>query len=407
MTDHRLLNRRQLLGGAAALGASTLLAGKADGRAKIRLAFPEVRASGSPGAMGETHGKAAAAAIKRNVDFYVGWLATATGLRPKELLLEAARFAPVLGTHTPDLLEEIKGIARGSGRSVNEILAVNARTDLLVVGRRKKKTKKSKANPGCTAAALFHRTKHSGAWRTALGQTWDWTPKLKGNQILLRLKPNSGPRLTTFTEAGMVAKIGLNEHRLGVCLNFLAHPSDDPEGKVGIPVHCLLRVVLQSETFSQAVLQMFSLPRCASACFTLAQHANKGAPSAVSLELTPSAVGHLNGVRLPDGAMVAHTNHFITPALSLTTRGKEGPSSLNRLKQALAGARDLAAKVPDPPARLRKILASRDGLPYCISRTGEADSFTLAGVVMDLATNQVWLVDGAPHAGTWIKRPGV
>ena len=128
----------------------------------------------------------------------------------------------------------------------------------------------------------------------------------------------------------------------------------------------------------------------------------------MSLELTPSAVGHLRGVRWTEGeAVLAHTNHFITPALSLATKGKEGPSSLNRLHQALAGVQKLAAKLPDPAARVRKVLASRKGLPYCISRAGEADSHTLAGVVMDLTKNEMWLVPGAPHAGTWVKLPGV
>ena len=407
MTDDHLINRRQLLGGAAALGLSTLLPRTTLGRTK-GIAFAEVIAAGTPAAMGEAHGKAAAAAIKRNVDFYVGWLATATGLAPRDLLLEAARFAPALAEYTPDLLEEIHGISRGSGRTVNEILAVNARTDLLVTARRKKKTKKSKATPGCTAVALMSRAKKSKAWSAALGQTWDWTPRLKGNQILLRLEPRSGPRLATFTEAGMVAKIGMNQHRLGVCLNFLSHPSDDPEGQVGIPVHCLLRVVLQCEDFGQALSRVFALPRCASACFTVAQQPAQGTPRAVCLELTPSAVGHLRGVRWTQGeAVLAHTNHFVTPALSLTTQGKEGPSSLNRLRQAIAGAQKLSRKVPHPATRMRKVLASRKGLPYCISRAGEADSHTLAGVVMDLTGNEMWLVAGAPHAGTWVRMPGV
>ena len=398
------ITRRQLLGGAAALGASTMLPRLATARSKA-VTFPEVNGQGSHGAMGEAHGKAAAGLVKRNVDFYVPWLATAAGLTPEELLLEAARFGPPLAKHIPHQLDEIQGIARGSGRTVNEILAVNARTDLLVVGRRKRKTRKSEAVPGCTAAALFHRNNKSGTWQAALGQTWDWTPKLRGNQILLRCKPKNGPALATFTEAGMLAKIGMNQRHLGVCLNFLAHPSDDPDGPVGIPVHCLLRVVLEGESLGDALMQVFTLPRCASACFTVAQYAKKGAPHAVSLELTPSAVGHLTGVRLSSGAVVAHTNHFITPALSLTTRGKEGPSSLTRLREALAGARALEQKVPHPATRLRKIFASRAGLPYCISRDGEADSHTLAGVVMDLVKNEIWLAKGAPHAGTWIKRP--
>ena len=53
-----------------------------------------------------------------------------------------------------------------------------------------------------------------------------------------------GGAFTTFTEAGILGKIGLNNHGVGVCINILGSSSDGGLG--GIPIHILLRLLLQS-----------------------------------------------------------------------------------------------------------------------------------------------------------------
>lgn len=394
-----LTTRRELLFGTAALGLSAALEPLA--RAAGATPFPELTAAGSPGALGQAHGRAFADTINRNVGFYSAWLSRKTGAEPNALLALARSFAPVLARHVPEQLEEMEGIAAGSGRSRDEILLLNARSDLLILGKGKR-TEAAAVRGECTALALTGRGERGRL--LALGQNWDWNPALARGTVVLRLRPTGRPRLVTFTEAGMVGKIGFNELRLGVCLNFLGHKSDSPDAPPGVPVHCLLRGVLGCSSLEEAFKLVAWVPRCASANLLLAQHQPQGAPLSLDLEATPTAVARL----LPGPEGLVHANHFKDPALALGCLSGPVGSTGIRDRAATTLARELA-RVRDPVARMKQILASRVGAPLSISKTATAESSseTLAGIVMDLSRNQLHLAAGPPHRSRWVPRPGV
>ncbi len=359
------LSRRELLGGGAALALGALLEGRALAAAPP-LPFPELEASGSPGELGLAHGRRFAAVIARNVAFYRRYLAAETRADAPRLLELAARFAGPIGAHAPEQLEEIEGIARGARLRREEILLLNARSDLLVLGKRRPASRPS----GCTA----------------LGQNWDWDVALRAGTVVLRLRPRGRARLVTFSEAGMVGKIGMSEHRLGVCLNFLSHRSDAGASAPGLPVHCLLRAALGCTSLEEAYKLIAWAPRSASANLLLAQHAARG-PQALSLELTPNALA-----RLPlEGGELVHANHFKHPALAAGCEGAGGRSTTNRDRTASELARSLRERERDPAARLRRVLALRQGAPLSVSKTRApgSESETLAGIVMDLTRNQL------------------
>ncbi len=355
--------------------------------------FPELAVTGSHGAMGLVHGKKFARQVKHNVAYYLNYLSKATHRTSKEVLTRAREFGPVIAKHVPKLFEEIEGIARGAGCPLDEILAVNARSDLLVVGRKKRKEVPvaSERVPGCTALALEGNL--DGAELLALGQNWDWNRALRDNTIVLRLNPANGPRIVTFTEAGMVGKIGFNDRRLGVCLNFLRHRQDDPEREPGVPVHCLLRAVMGCDTLQDAVELVSRAPRCASANFLMAQNGREDR-IALDLEWTPVATGRLP---MKDGILV-HTNHFKENSLggNVTTG-----NSCQRDARALRMGAEFAKAVPDPVERMMKILSLSDKRPVPLSRNS-----TQAGVVMDLTRNRLFLSVGPPRPGQWVSRPG-
>ncbi len=362
--------------------------------------FPELEAAGSPGDLGFAQGKAFARRIRANLAFYLDWLSP-SGEVPAGRLRELARgFAPVLGERFPDMLEEIDGIARGAGLPLADVLLINARTDLAAIVEAEARA--AERIPACTALALPGRV--NGEPALALCQNWDWDPALADAPVVLRLRPRNGPALVTLVEAGMIGKIGFNEHRLGVCLNFLSSRSDGPLGRFGVPIHCLLRAAMNCESIDEVVATVPQEPRCASANFLLAQHA-ADTMEALDLELSPDSFARLRS----GGGDLIHTNHFLDPELALGCTSGRGPSTMTRLATAQRLSAELEPTVTDPVERAQRVLASRDELPYPISRDRNPDpsSSTLAGIIMDLSRNRFILTAGPPHKSAWVERPGV
>ena len=297
------------------------------------------------------------------------------------------------------MLSEIDGIARGAGLRLEQVLLINARTDIMAAVSAESIVR---SIPACTALALHGRVDNRPA--LALAQNWDWDPVLSDAPVVLRLRPSHGPALVTLVEAGMIGKIGFNEYRLGVCLNFLSHRADGRAGCEGVPIHCLLRAVLNCARIDEAVAAVGQAPRCASANFLIAQHDDSG-PRAVDLEISPDAVAALRS----DRADLIHTNHFLDPDLAGGCTSGRGPSTTNRLARAEQLAAQLARTEQDPARRAQRVLESRADLPYPISRDRNPDpsSSTLAGIVMDISHNRFVLTAGPPHLHPWVDLPGV
>jgi isopenicillin-N N-acyltransferase-like protein len=389
------IDRRTFIKNVAVLG----LAGTTGCRSSRPLPFPELVASGHPGDLGMAQGKAFASQIDFNLRFYKKWLSQ-SGKIPIHRLFELTQgFYDIIQSHFPDLLEEIEGIAIGSRLKLLEILMINARTDLYALGERELHKDKI---PACTALALLG--KRGSTDQLALGQNWDWDTTMAKSPVVLRLKPKNYPAMVTLTEAGMLAKIGFNQYRLGVCLNFLSHQSDGQPGHFGIPIHLLLRVVLKADSIETAIKITQSAPRCASANFLMAQFRDQK-PIIRDLELTPKTSAILE----PSGHHLVHTNHFLDPSLARGCTSGRGPSTMNRYTRARKQAKQLENVEPDPVKRMQKILVSRQGLPYPISRKGNPDpsDTTLAGIIMDLTRNHLILTVGPPHENPWIVQPGV
>ncbi len=361
--------------------------------------FPELRAAGAAGDLGLAQGRAFASKIRANLDFYLDWLSLEGEFPPDRLYRLARGFASPLETRFPDMLEEIDGIARGAGLSLDQVLLINARTDIMAAVQ----TESSLTSiPGCTGLALRGRV--NGEPALVLAQNWDWDPVLADAPVVLRLQPSHGPAFVTLVEAGMIGKIGFNEHRLGVCLNFLSHLDDGEPGRFGVPIHCLLRAVLNCAEIDEAVAAVETAPRSASANFLLAQY-DADAPKAVDLEISPDAVASLTA----DGGDLIHTNHYLDPGLATGCTSGRGPSTMNRMARAEALAAELATTTTDPVRRAQAILESRADLPYPISRHHNPDpsSSTLAGIIMDLTHDRFILTGGAPHMYPWIDLPGI
>jgi isopenicillin-N N-acyltransferase like protein len=262
--------------------------------------FPILDLKGGAFERGRRHGELARSRVERSLKNYRELFEHA-GLGWEEAQAISARFAPVIRTLDPAIYEELEGIASGSGRKTSEILALNARTEILPPSFPEKASPewiaamKAGADLGeCTAIAVAPARSADG--KALLAQNWDWLGSQRDSMVVLR----TGSYMT-LTEAGMLAKIGMNRRGFGVCLNILRSGSDG-FGK-GVPVHIVLRRLLDCADVAEAGKLLKGL-KYASSSNILSADAGGGT---ASFELSPAGVGV---VRCADGTL-CHTNHFL------------------------------------------------------------------------------------------------
>jgi isopenicillin-N N-acyltransferase-like protein len=343
--------------------------------------FPFLTIEGDARERGRQYGRQAGDRIETTLRIYMAaWTAGETGREApaksgREAVLERARrFTPVIGDAFPDLLEEMRGIAEGAERPLEEIVALNARTELLY-----------STDDGCTGAVIL--PERAGG-HTIIGQNWDWRPPCRDAAILLQVRPGHGPSLLTFVEAGMLARSGLNSAGLGLCGNFLN--SDLDHKQRGVPIPVLRRAILMSPTLPAAVGQVLRSPRAFSSNHLLAHRDGE----AIDLEASPGEVFTL----FADDGLLVHSNHFKAAHGNLRDTGlPRYPDSLfrdRRVRQHLA-ARPGPIVVGDLMAALRDHFGRPDSV--CRHRAPRPDGTeieTVASVVMDLTDGALWLCPG-------------
>lgn len=347
------------------------------------LQVPVVYLGGDAFARGERHGREAKQAIAQNVETYMRLFEYRAGLGCRQVLAKAEEYAEPIASFSPELMEEIRGIADGAGRGVEEILALNVRSELLFA---------SFPQPeGCTSFAVGPAASRSG--KTILAQNWDWSPDLAGRCVLLLVDRPGGQTVLTFTEAGLVGKIGMNSSGVGICLNALSTEEPSPPGP-RVPVHILCRTVLdQARNTTDAVSIIGKAERAGPANYLVASRDG----AAIDLETTAADFGWIN----PAGGLLVHANHYEEPRLQKGDAGKvRFPDTAVR---AWRGRELLAAKWVEPGVESAKeVLRDHVGWPNSICRhlderqVPEERVVTVASLVMDLAESTMHFAAGAP-----------
>ena len=299
-------------------------------------------------------------------------------------------------------MAEIEGIAAGAGRHVNEILALNARTEILPPSYpgepHPDRREIAAANTQCgvpdwgECTSIAVKPAQSTAGTTLLAQNWDWLGAQRAALVLLRVRDAAGgASCLTLTEAGMLAKIGLNRSGFGVCLNILR--SSDDGRRSGVPVHVLLRALLARASVADAIAFAAKLSFGASSNVLCADASGDTA----ALEFSPRGLEVIRGA----DAALCHTNHFLAPAAA-KHQASLAPSlsTVPRLARitALTGAHKGRFSALDLQRMLRD---EADGyLSICRSPdpalAPEACIETVASVVMDLGERVMHIAPDVP-----------
>lgn len=220
-------------------------------------------------------------------------------------VLELAKeFQASLAKSTPDIYEEMQGIAEGAEFGILDIVALNCRSEI-ALGR---------FSDGCTSIS-WKKSENS----RILAQNWDWTRMVGENLAAVSIEKAGKPRIYMVTEvglldvyldeesadvayqAGIVGKIGFNTAGVGTGLNAI-RAKNGSNSK--LPIHVALRVCLESTSVENALQTLSSCGGVASA-----QHILIADPT-ISLGLELSPVGNVH-LKEDEFGMINHSNHFL------------------------------------------------------------------------------------------------
>jgi isopenicillin-N N-acyltransferase-like protein len=262
---------------------------------------PLIELAGPPEARGKQHGRQAETRIRRGIAHYGAQLA-AQNLSRADIADLVRKYVPVIERFEPRYITEMRGIAEGAGVAFEDIALLNARTEILKLAERPELRARLEAEPdGCTGVVVMPSATTDGNLIHA--QNWDWKAECAETAVVLRIKGDRGPDILTFTEAGGLARSGLNSAGIALTANYLQ--SDRDYQDVGVPLALIRRKVLEQEHLALAMLAVHGTPKSASNNMIVSHREG----IAIDFECAPDEAFQV----FPEDGLLVHANHFVSP----------------------------------------------------------------------------------------------
>jgi isopenicillin-N N-acyltransferase-like protein len=350
--------------------------------------LPLIEISGPARERGRQHGEQAREQIERSIAWYREQFTATASLRWETVVENATRWEPLVEAYLPEALEEIRGIAEGSGFRYEEILALNGRGEL------------SSGNPfeagaaeGCSSYSILPEA--AGDGHAYCGQNWDWRSAILDTVVMLRIEQHGLPTILMQVEAGQVGRQGANSAGIGLNANGLGARFGE---RLGIPQPYIRRKILNAWDMNEALEAVFRSQQ--SLCTNLLLSHRDG--FAIDLETTPGR----HGWGYPKEGVLVHTNHFryFVPKQIEGTYRYLSPDSLYRAERIeLVLARAGAAGTGEAMrALVREALSDHFGYPDSVcNHPNPSDPWwdqneTVASSIVDLTTGEYWIAHGPP-----------
>jgi isopenicillin-N N-acyltransferase-like protein len=345
--------------------------------------------SGSPGEMGEAFGESCRAQIAELYEIRLrNALAQALAYggraaREEDLLAICRASLDATRAHHPDGFEELSGIAAGSARSIEQIMALGGLTDLrdaLAWGGPLEST------GGCTCFIV--QADASAKGRVLCGQTWDLMTDNQPFVVAVHRQPTSGPETWCVTTVGCLSLMGMNEHGIALCTtNLRTH-----DARPGVPYLSLIHRALASRDHAEALASITGAHRAGAHSYCIV-----GDGRAVVLECTAQ---RQRALQIENGTHV-HCNHCLVPEHAEI----EGDTPRASSEARHLRMRELLEK---PGAHhdldcLQRHLADQAGGELAICRDDFSGISTNAAIVMDPAAGLLRACHGLPSRSEWVE----
>lgn len=300
-----------------------------------------------------------------------------------------------LKKYSTELFEEMRGIAKGSGMQLTEILFLNSFLELedlrpSELGGKLLGTKLW----GCTTFNVLPTA--SRERKPFIGQTFDMEEYYSKFNVILRIHREGAPAMLVYSIAGVLGLNGINEEGIAVVINKLV--ANDAREGVSYPF--LIRNALAQRRIGDAFGAIVFAPRATGMNYQLSSDANV----AWCVEVSASYYN-----LLPIDGAISHTNHYLSDMM----RKYETPGWLShggsyvrhqvssRILKENIGQIDLDL--------LMKLTRDHTNEPRCICAHGfagqdECDSFaTIAAMIYDPKERCMYACHQNPCTNEYIR----
>jgi len=350
----------------------------------------------SPRERGCQYGAQAREQIDRSVQYYAALFAHDYHIEWADMADHALIWEAAIERFDSDLAEEVRGIAEGADRPLGEILALNARGEIVYGNYVPPPVE------GCTSYALLPEATADG--HVYGGQNWDWRFGAHDTWLVLRIVQPPKPTVITVVEAGQVGRHGANSSGLAVFANGL---SGFCTATPGVPQPFIRRRILDTPGVADALEILLSAPQQIAANVLLAHRDG----FAIDVETTPERRGWL----YPTEGMLVHGNHY--EAFTWARDGERykpyGADSLYRvwrLRQALKACRRAGDGDGMAPT-IATALSDHFGYPDAVCAHADERAAplarwqTLTSSIIDLTTGEWRLAAGPPCSHDFVPLP--
>ena len=346
---------------------------------------PFIHAAGSHREIGLTIGRELADLIRQQVNIYQAMMEqdTSINISWQEAVLQTRKYLPFAEEFYPQYVEELLGIAAGSGADFGDILTLNTMEAITSDALFMK----------CTSLAVGSEVTESGAG-VIVAHNEDWMPADKPFVYIAQIEPDDEPAFLALSYGALLPNLGFNTAGIAHVADSV-YPNDV---RLGIPRIIYTRAILGARTLGQAIQAAIHRRRDAGYNHLIAGEHGE----IYSIEASATAYDALYA----DDHWTAHTNHYTSAVMRSYEEKREAlVNSRVRYNRARHLVRGRLGKLTT--ADFQTFLADHINYPNSICAHVEQGenpfdcTITIASIIIDMAARTMWVCWGNPCQGTY------
>lgn len=293
---------------------------------------------------------------------------------------------------TPDLYDEVKGIADGAGQSFNDVMVFSLLDEFWVYLN-------DLNNHHCSGLGVPARNGQPAY----IAQNMDIESYTDGYQVLLHIA-RSGDRPEQFilTHPGCIALNGMNETGIGACMNTLMQLK---ASTTGLPVAFIVRRIISSTDKADLLDFIQKVPHASGQNYIIGIR-----DEVYDFEASANKVVRFDPKN--ENGTVYHTNHPLVnddvkdwfKKYDPTLKEEEKPVKSNSFVRLAAVQRRVTPSGTITDANIKEALRSKDDEKYPVCVTPNQWGMTFGSVIMTLSGKPFMQITSGPPDESEYKR---